>query len=128
MGLGRRPGVSEAPVPTAGVSGDASWLGAQGWRLDVPPGRPPPADDALVKVCCLLFARGWRIQWSIVPEVSEVVVSPGRGSVMGSGCVGGHGPPKAPRAGCVGTSGEPCPAGSAQRGDGWLLPPRALPG
>ncbi|KAK2507575.1 hypothetical protein MC885_021753 [Smutsia gigantea] len=26
-----------------------------------------------------LIARGWRIQWSIVPEVSEVVVSPGVG-------------------------------------------------
>lgn len=24
----------------------------------------------------LLFGRGWRIQWSIVPEVSEVAVSP----------------------------------------------------
>lgn len=29
----------------------------------------------------LLFFRGWRIQWSIVPEVSEAVVSPGGQSV-----------------------------------------------
>ncbi|XP_036721844.1 GRAM domain-containing protein 4 isoform X6 [Balaenoptera musculus] len=30
----------------------------------------------IARRCCLLFARGWRIQWSIVPEVSEVVEPP----------------------------------------------------
>ena len=156
MGLSRWPGVSEAPVPwpafqgmppgsrqMAGCFGSSCshgrrfrgrlLAGSTGLVTQHSPGRPllgrpPLADDALVKVCCLLFARGWRIQWSIVPEVSEVVVSRGRGSAMGSGCAGGRGLPEAPRASCVGASREPCLAGSAQRGDGWLLPPRVVPG
>lgn len=106
-----------APVPVAKISGGGSSLGAQAWGLDVTPLRPPPADGAVVKACCLLFARGWRIQWSIVPEVSEVVVSRGMGSVARGARLylpvlcGGRGSPC--QAGRGRGGGQPPPPGAA---------------
>lgn len=69
--------------PTAGV-GSPSFLSGQtpGWGpwLDELP-RVPRTRPLKVTLAerrwWFCFARGWRIQWSIVPEVSEAVVSSG---------------------------------------------------
>lgn len=100
-GLGSKQRVSEAPAPS----------GAQGCRVRVTLRR-----HQLLKACDgLLFARGWRIQWSIVPEVSEPVVSSGRAKASVSTaqastqwhCVGRPGFPEGPRCGCVDALGSP---------------------
>lgn len=68
-----------------------------------------------------------------MPEVSEAVVSPGRGSVTRGarlylpGPCGGRGSPEASRCGCVDAGGEPCPARRG-RGGGQPPPPGALRG
>lgn len=107
-GLGSKQRVSEAPAPS----------GAQGCGVHVTLRR-----HQLLKACDgLLFARGWRIQWSIVPEVSEPVVSPGRAKAPVSTCSGLHplalcgeaGVPRGPQVRLCGCPGEPCLAGGGQ--------------
>lgn len=71
----------------------------------------------------LLFGRGWRIQWSIVPEVSEVAVSPreARGSSTSARSGLGLGPLLVPR-GLLQLCGRP-PGALPRGGRGGEGPP-----
>lgn len=98
--------------------------GSPAWaRLCPRPATPPPAGGAGSMAPRLLFGRGWRIQWSIVPEVSEVAVSPreARGSSTSARSGLGLGPLLVPR-GLLQLCGRP-PGALPRGGRGGEGPP-----
>lgn len=102
------PGGPPEPSGAGGAGLRDEWQGpAQPLLVGVQgPGSDVIPETTLFERCVVSLARGWRIQWSIVPEVSEVVVSPGGAKALVRVCWVGPRPgspkvPEASRCSCV---------------------------